>query len=147
MRTRVQRCAACDAGHAMILWLTTLGAAALGFWLLYFYVLACAGLRGHRPDRPREPIRRFAVVIPAHNEELVIGDTVRQLLRQDYPRALFSVFALADNCDDRTAAVAAAAGATCLERHAPAHRGKGHVLAWALPRILAWHPARCGRGV
>jgi cellulose synthase/poly-beta-1,6-N-acetylglucosamine synthase-like glycosyltransferase len=49
---------------------------------------------------------------------------------------LFQVFVAADNCTDRTAAIAAKHGAITLERYDESHRGKGHALAWALQQIL-----------
>ena len=44
------------------------------------------------------------VVIPAHNEEGVIGELVRSLVAQEYPGELGVVFAL-DRCTDRTEAI------------------------------------------
>ena len=43
---------------------------------------------------------------------------------------------IADNCADRTAAVARAAGAEVWERTDSLRRGKGHALAWAFTRLL-----------
>lgn len=77
---------------------------------------------------------RFAVLIPAHDEERVIGASVRSVLGCDYPRERFDVYVIADNCTDMTAGVALAAGAEVLERRHPT-RGKQHALAWAFDRI------------
>ena len=54
---------------------------------------------------------RFAVLIAARNEEAVIAQLIESIRAQDYPAELVDVFVAADNCTDRTAAVAAAAGA------------------------------------
>jgi hypothetical protein len=43
---------------------------------------------------------------------------------------------IADNCSDRTAAAARAAGGEVWERSDPIRRGKGHALAWAFDRVL-----------
>jgi 1,2-diacylglycerol 3-beta-glucosyltransferase len=74
---------------------------------------------------------RFAIVVPAHDEEEGIGGTVRSLLAIDYPRALFEVVVIADNCSDATADRAAQAGATVLIRRDPERRGKGYALQYA----------------
>jgi 1,2-diacylglycerol 3-beta-glucosyltransferase len=80
--------------------------------------------------------RKFAVVVPAHNEELGIGRTIASIRDTKYPRDRFDAVVIADNCTDETASRAAAAGATVLERHDPALRGKGHALRWAFDRLL-----------
>jgi cellulose synthase/poly-beta-1,6-N-acetylglucosamine synthase-like glycosyltransferase len=69
---------------------------------------------------------RCAVLIPAHNEEASIGRTVGGLAAQLRPGDRLLV--VADNCTDRTAAAARAAGATVVERTDPVRRGKGFAL-------------------
>ncbi|MDP9035924.1 MAG: glycosyltransferase family 2 protein [Myxococcota bacterium] len=83
-----------------------------------------------------EPVR-FDFVVPAHNEELCIGDTVRSLLAVDYPAECRRVLVVADNCTDSTAARAEEAGAIVLIRHDDALRGKGYALKLAFERVLA----------
>jgi len=75
-----------------------------------------------------EPSRRFRFVVPAHNESAGITETVRSLLAVDYPKQLFEVVVVADNCSDDTAEQAAAAGATVMVRHDTERRGKGYAL-------------------
>jgi cellulose synthase/poly-beta-1,6-N-acetylglucosamine synthase-like glycosyltransferase len=104
---------------------------------LYYLVLTTVGWRrGHRPPQT-EPAHTFAVVIPAHDEELGLPATVRSVLASDYPAGKLRVLVVADNCTDGTAAVARRLGAECIERHDPANRGKGYALALAIPRALA----------
>src|SRR5690348_8468671 len=45
---------------------------------------------------------RFAVLIPAHNEEVLLGQLLESLAAQDYPREQFQVIVIADNCTDAT---------------------------------------------
>ena len=80
-------------------------------------------------------LRRFAVLVPAHNEEAVIGRTLDSLDALDYPRDRFDVWVVADNCNDGTAAVARAHGARVEERQNRALAGKGHALGWLLQRL------------
>jgi poly-beta-1,6-N-acetyl-D-glucosamine synthase len=54
-----------------------------------------------------------SVLIPAHNEEGIIGDLVRACLHQAYP--LDEVIVVADACSDDTAARAREAGARVVE--------------------------------
>lgn len=91
--------------------------------------------------RPRPPARggrgvRFDIVVPAHDEEAGIAETVRSLFAIDYPRDDFRVVVVADNCTDRTATRATEAGAMVLERTDPDRRGKGHALAFAFELLI-----------
>jgi len=79
---------------------------------------------------------RFAVLVPAHDEEAVVGCLVRSLAAQDYPRGLYDVYVVADNCSDRTAEAAREAGAVVFERCDLDRRGKGHALNWLADRVL-----------
>lgn len=62
-----------------------------------------------------EPEKRFLVLVPAHNEEKVIGDIINNLSHMDYPREMYDFYILADNCTDHTADVARSMGANVLE--------------------------------
>ncbi len=95
-------------------------------------------VRSRRPSPPQygTPRTRFALVVPAHDEAGGIAETVRNLQAIDYPRDLFEVVVVADNCTDDTAARASAAGARVLERRDAERRGKGYALEHAFTRIL-----------
>ncbi|HEY2031700.1 MAG TPA: glycosyltransferase family 2 protein [Myxococcales bacterium] len=96
----------------------------------YLGFLALAARR--LPERPRGTARiKFDLVVPAHDEETGIAATLRSLAALDYPKQLFRVLVVADNCSDRTAEVAAAEGAVVLVRNEPTLRGKGYALARA----------------
>ena len=75
--------------------------------------------------------RRFRFVVPAHDEAAGIAATVKSLLAVEYPRELFDVLVVADNCNDDTAEQARTAGATVLERRHAEQRGKGYALNYA----------------
>ena len=67
-----------------------------------------------------------AVLIPAHDEALLIATTLRTLSAQLGSGDRMIV--IADNCSDDTAAIAAAAGAEVIERRDRERRGKGYAL-------------------
>jgi len=95
-----------------------------------------------KPARPHPKAARklkFAAVVCARNEEPVIRLPVKSVLLSKYPAARREVIVLADNCEDRTAEVARAAGATVWEKSEPS-AGKGDVLAWGLARLRAERP-------
>ena len=68
--------------------------------------------------------RSFAFLVPAHDEEAVIGETLAALLAVDYPADLRSVHVIADHCSDATAEIAAAHGVEVHRRDGEI-RGKG----------------------
>ena len=78
------------------------------------------------------------VLLPAHNEELVIGRTIDSIMPQLSDRDRLVV--IADNCSDRTAQIARNFGATVIERHNLQHRGKGFALDYGLNFIAKQPP-------
>jgi cellulose synthase/poly-beta-1,6-N-acetylglucosamine synthase-like glycosyltransferase len=76
------------------------------------------------------------VVVPAHDEEPVLPALLDALARLRYPRGLFEVVVVADNCGDATARLARARGVRVLERTDAQRRGKGHALTWALAQLV-----------
>jgi cellulose synthase/poly-beta-1,6-N-acetylglucosamine synthase-like glycosyltransferase len=117
--------------------LTVLEALFLGLLALAHYELVVS-LFGFLPPRPSaliEPRHRFAFLIPAHNEEEVIALNVQSILGQHYPRELFDVFVIADNCTDGTALAARAAGAEVLERRDRLRKGKPAALNWGFAQL------------
>ena len=75
--------------------------------------------------------RRLRVVIPAHDEERVIGNLVSDLRGQDFPASHCRIWVLADRCRDRTAHVAERGGARVAKRRR-GPEGKGELLKWHL---------------
>ena len=57
-----------------------------------------------RPSAPTIGVTQIVALVPAHNEEADIGATVESLLRQTRP--LDRIVVVADNCTDRTVAIA-----------------------------------------
>lgn len=104
---------------------------------LFYLLLSLRGFASVAAPARSDKRRRFALLVPAHDEEGVIGLAVESLRRQDYPPELYDVFVIADHCADGTAAAAAAAGAKVLEHSGPGLKpGKGRALKWATARLL-----------
>jgi cellulose synthase/poly-beta-1,6-N-acetylglucosamine synthase-like glycosyltransferase len=84
---------------------------------------------------PADPQCRFLVIIPAHNEERLLGDTLDSLSQLDYPADRYQVHVIADNCSDRTAEIAQAKGVVVHVRCNQELVGKGYALQWLLEQI------------
>lgn len=107
----------------------------------YLLLLTVAALAGRRRSVAAGPGgRRFAVLVPAHNEELLLGRLLNSLREIDYPPALVDIYVVADNCADKTAQIARAGGAHVYERFNTQEQGKGHALRWLLGELRS--PAR-----
>ncbi len=85
--------------------------------------LTAAALLPRRRRRPDGRPRTLLVLVAARNEESVITRAVEPLVEQR--RRGDIVLVVADRCGDRTAALAAAAGAEVIERPPDAVPGKG----------------------
>ena len=105
------------------------------FVLCYFYQALYTVYALFHKEKPRGEggKNRLAVLVCARNEEGVIGALIDSLKKQDYDKSLTSVFVVADNCTDNTAAVAERAGATRVYiRDDKTHIGKGYALEFLL---------------
>ncbi|MCC7409900.1 MAG: glycosyltransferase [Phycisphaeraceae bacterium] len=76
-----------------------------------------------------------AVVMPAHDEEGVIGRTVGAIRGRGMLGAGDRLIVVADNCSDATAKVAREAGADVFERQDAVRRGKGYALAYGVEKL------------
>ena len=82
------------------------------------------------------PQKTFAIIIAAHNEHAVIGQLVKNLQQQNYPKGMYDTYVIADNCSDDTADIARAAGAIVCERTHPTKKSKGYALDWMFDRLF-----------
>ncbi|HEX8997892.1 MAG TPA: glycosyltransferase family 2 protein [Ktedonobacterales bacterium] len=111
----------------------------------YLAVVSMAAMRHGSATPPATsdgPLTRFAIVIPAHDEQDVIGALLVSVRGITYPGDAFDVYVIADNCGDDTAGVVERSGvARALVRHDVERRGKGHALAWTFDLLQRSEPA------
>lgn len=88
------------------------------------------------------PQTRFAVLIAARNEENVIDVLVDSLMQQQYPKELFDVYVIPNNCTDDTEEAARRAGARILTCQGII-RNKGDVLHQAFGQLIGQYDAYC----
>ena len=88
---------------------------------LYYFITGLFGFfRPHKsPIKKHDPKHKFAILIAARNEEAVIGSLVHSLKEQDYPKELYNIFVIPNNCSDNTRSAAIEAGATVLNCKIP----------------------------
>ena len=108
----------------------------LGAATTYSLILAAAYfLRKERPAGPDDPTNRFAILVPAHNEEKLVGALCESLREIDYSAENTDIIVVADNCGDKTADICRAHSVTVLEREDSDNPGKGQAIAWALKQL------------
>ena len=109
-----------------LIWIVTI------FWLYQLVVSICSLVK--LKDKPiiEEKNHRFMAIIPAHNEAAVVANLVESLKNQDYPKDLYDIYVIADNCTDKTAEIARDAGAIVYERFDENKKTKGYALNWFL---------------
>ena len=88
------------------------------------------------------PKTKFAVLLPARNEENVIAVIVKSLQAQQYPEEFFDIFVIPNNCTDDTEGAALRAGAKILHCNAPVST-KGEVLHQILGSLQGQYDAYC----
>lgn len=120
----------------LILWLMGGGLILLLGYLLLLTAAAWVTAKT-TPRPPTGPTHRFAMLVPAHNEEKLLPALLENFHQLDYPSQLVTLYVVADNCTDQTAAFARAAGATVYERFDEVNLGKGFALQWLLDRLQA----------
>lgn len=82
----------------------------------------------------------FALLLPAHDEEAMLGNLLESLARLDYPRDRYTVYVIADNCTDNTVDVARTTGwVRVCERLDEVKRGKGYALNWVFNKLETEH--------
>ena len=107
------------------------------FWLYQLLVSLCSLIK--LKDKPLKVKRdhRFMAIIPAHNEEAVVGNLIESLKNQTYNKDLYDIYVIADNCTDNTAKIAKKAGAIVYERFDETKKTKGYALNWFLQQKIA----------
>lgn len=68
----------------------------------YQYYLSCEKAKEKDP-LPKEKLPFVSIMVPAHNEAKVIGQTVEALLRFNYPRDKYEIIVINDNSSDDSA--------------------------------------------
>jgi len=106
------------------------------FITLYYFFLSFFGMFRKPEHKITKPEKTFAIVVAAHNEEAVIGHLVENLRQLDYPKELYDIYVVADNCTDKTALIARKAGAIVHQRFNAQKRGKGYALEWMFFRLF-----------
>ena len=113
-----------------LVWILTI------FWSYQFIISICSLIKFKDKAIVEEKEHRFMAIIPAHNEAAVVANLVESLKNQNYPKELYDIYVIADNCTDNTAQIAREAGAIVYERFDEEKKTKGYALNWFLSQKI-----------
>ena len=113
-----------------LIWIITI------YWAYQIVVSFCSLIKLKDKKLLIEKNHKFMAIVPAHNEENVIQNLIESLKAQDYPKELYDIYVIADNCSDRTAEISKEAGAIVLKRFDELHKTKGFALNWFLQQKI-----------
>ena len=102
------------------------------YWLYQLIISACALIQFKEKPLVKDKKHKFMMILPAHNEATVIGNLVESLQSLDYPKELYDIYVIADNCTDNTAQIAKDLGAIVYERFDETKKTKGFAMQWFL---------------
>ncbi|MBO5930360.1 MAG: glycosyltransferase family 2 protein [Clostridia bacterium] len=109
----------------------------VGYQFIYIFV---PFMKGGKKLSPKK-MNKYAVLIPARNEEMVIPHLIASIKGQTYPSELIDIYVIADNCTDNTAQVSMEAGAFHVyQRENKELIGKGYALDYTLAKIREDYP-------
>ncbi|MCI8700553.1 MAG: glycosyltransferase family 2 protein [Clostridia bacterium] len=113
-----------------LVWIVTI------FWLYQIIVSLCSLVRLKDKPYKENKNHKFMAIIPAHNEETVIGNLIESLKRQNYEKELYDIYVIADNCTDNTAKIAEEMGTIVYKRFSNTEKTKGAALNWFLQQKI-----------
>lgn len=104
-------------------------------YMLYYLAIAMFAFKKDKVKIKNVINKKFAVIIPARNEELVIGNLIQSLNNQNYPKDKYDIFVLPNNCDDNTEEIAKNYNAQIISCANIITKSKGHVLRYAFKSL------------
>ena len=116
-----------------LIWIITI------YWIYQLVVSICSFVTLKEKPFIVNKNHKFLAIIPAHNEEAVVGNLIESLQKQNYPKNKYDIIVITDNCTDKTKDVAQSYGVKIFERHEedPAKRTKGDALRLLLNTLLS----------
>ena len=104
----------------------------LAFYKIIYFLV---GIFFTRKFKEAKKNHKYGIVIAARNEEMVIGNLIDSIHKQQYPKDLITIFVVADNCTDKTASIVRDKGCICYERFDSQHKTKGYALEYLFKNI------------
>ncbi len=102
----------------------------IGLLTIHFLFFSIVGLFTYKKFPKAKTQHKYGIIIPARNEDKVIGNLIKSIQKNDYPQELLQIFVIAHNCTDKTAEVSRSLGATVYEYSNKDEKTKGYALKY-----------------
>ncbi len=107
----------------------------LGVLVSHFILFAIIGIFAKKTFPKTNKKLKYGVIIPARNEEAVVGSLIESIKKSSYPKDKLHVFLVAHNCSDKTAEIGRKMGVTVYEYDNPAERTMGYAFKYLFSKI------------
>ena len=116
-----------------IIWIITI------YWVYQLIISLSSFIKIKEKPKVINKDHKFLAIIPAHNEENVIENLIESLKNQNYPKELYDIYVIADNCSDNTEEIAKKLGAKVFKRNEsdPSKQTKGYALKVFLNKLIS----------
>lgn len=106
-----------------------------GLTVLHYIVFAIIGLFKKNIYTKAEKQLKYGLIIPARNEEAVVGNLIKSIQKNKYPQDKLQIFVIAHNCTDKTAEIARDLGTTVYEYSNPNECTMGYAFKYLFEQI------------
>ncbi len=107
----------------------------VGVMTMHFVIFSIVGLFTKKTYPKAKVQHKYGVIIPARNEEAVVGNLIKSVYKNNYPQDKLQVFVIAHNCTDKTAQIARELGATVYEYNNPDECTMGYAFRYLFDQI------------
>ena len=101
----------------------------------HFAFFAAVGLFCKKKFPKTETKLRYGIIIPARNEEAVVGNLIDSMRMNNYPQDKLDIFVIAHNCTDKTAEISRERGAIVYEYNNENEKTMGYAFRYLFDRI------------
>lgn len=106
-----------------------------GAMTVHFVFFSIVGLFTKKKFPKAKVQHKYGIIIPARNEEAVVGNLIKSVYKNNYPQDKLQVFVIAHNCTDKTAQIARDLGATVYEYNNPNECTMGYAFRYLFDQI------------
>ena len=107
----------------------------LSLLAIHFILFAIVGIFAKKRFPKTDEKLKYGLIIPARNEEAVVGKLIESIQKANYPQDKLHIFLIAHNCTDATAEVGRKLGATVYEYNNPEECTMGYAFRYLFDRI------------
>lgn len=107
----------------------------ISLFYVQFIVFAVIGLFAKKKYPKAKVQHKYGLIIPARNEEAVVGNLIKSIQKSNYPQDKLQIFVIAHNCTDKTAEICRELGATVYEYNNPNECTMGYAFRYLFDRI------------